>query len=71
MSAKPTHSERLTIRVEEAAELLGISRGAAYARANDGSLPTIRLGKRLLVPRAALDRMLETAVDKMLATVAG
>lgn len=50
--------ERLTIRVEDAAKLLGISRGAAYARANDGTLPTIRLGKRLLVPKAALDKML-------------
>lgn len=60
-------SDRLTIRVEEAAKLLGISRGAAYARANDGSLPTIRLGKRLLVPKAALDKMLEMAVDKIVA----
>jgi excisionase family DNA binding protein len=71
MSGKSQHNaaapDRLTVRVEDAAELLGISRGAAYARAADGSLPTIRLGRRLLVPRAALEKMLETAVDKMLA----
>jgi excisionase family DNA binding protein len=54
-------TQRLTVSVEEAGRLLGISRGAAYARAGDGSLPTIRLGKRLLVPKSALDKML--AVD--------
>jgi excisionase family DNA binding protein len=51
-------TQRLTVSVEEAGRLLGISRGAAYARAGDGSLPTIRLGKRLLVPKSALDKML-------------
>jgi excisionase family DNA binding protein len=63
MSSKPkqAESEQLTITVEEAARRLGISRGAAYARANDGGLPTIRLGKRLLVPKAALEKMLMPA----------
>jgi excisionase family DNA binding protein len=51
--------QRLTVSVEEAGRLLGISRGAAYARAGDGSLPTVRLGKRLLVPKSALDKMLQ------------
>jgi excisionase family DNA binding protein len=48
----------LTVSVEEAARMLGISRGAAYTHARDGSLPTIKLGKRLLVPKAALEKML-------------
>lgn len=48
----------LTVTVEEAARMLGISRGAAYTHARDGSLPTIRLGKRLLVPKVALDKLL-------------
>jgi excisionase family DNA binding protein len=47
-----------TVTVEQAGRILGISRGAAYARADDGSIPTIRLGKRLLVPKAALDKLL-------------
>lgn len=50
-----------TVSVEEAGRILGISRGAAYTHARDGSLPTIRLGKRLLVPKAALDKMLMSA----------
>lgn len=51
----------LTVSVENAARMLGISRGAAYTHARDGSLPTIRLGKRLLVPKAALDKLLMSA----------
>ena len=51
----------LTVSVEEAGRILGISRGAAYTHARDGSLPTIRLGKRLLVPKAALDKLLMSA----------
>lgn len=50
----------LTVTVENAARMLGISRGAAYTHARDGSLPTIRLGKRLLVPKAALEKLLAT-----------
>jgi excisionase family DNA binding protein len=56
----PSHDgHRLTVSVEEADRILGISRGAAYARAGDGSLPTVRLGKRLLVPKVALKKMLQ------------
>jgi excisionase family DNA binding protein len=51
----------LTVSVEEAARMLGISRGAAYTHARDGSIPTIRLGKRLLVPKAALEKLLTVA----------
>jgi excisionase family DNA binding protein len=40
--------------VEDAAKLLGVSRGLAYQAARRGDLPTIRLGRRLLVPRARL-----------------
>jgi len=53
------HVQRLTVSVEQAGRILGISRGAAYARAGDGSLPTVRLGKRLLVPKGALQKMLK------------
>jgi excisionase family DNA binding protein len=50
--------ERRTYTIEEAARLLGLSRNTAYARATDRTLPTIRFGRRLLVPKAALDRLL-------------
>jgi excisionase family DNA binding protein len=51
-------AERLTLTIPEAAELLGCSRGLAYQAARDGSLPTIKLGRRLLVPRARLLELL-------------
>jgi excisionase family DNA binding protein len=47
-----------TYRIEEAAQLLGVGRNQAYEAAKRGQLPVIKIGKRLLVPRAALDRML-------------
>jgi excisionase family DNA binding protein len=59
--AQGTDSLCLTVSVEEAGRILGISRGAAYTHARDGSLPSIRLGKRLLVPKAALEKLLMTA----------
>lgn len=46
------------ISVEAAAKLLSISRGSAYAAAACGELPTIRIGRRLLVPVAKLNAML-------------
>ena len=50
--------ERQTLTVDESAVYLGIGRQLAYKMANDGRLPTIRMGKRMLVPRAALDQLL-------------
>jgi excisionase family DNA binding protein len=53
-----TASGPLTLTVEEAGRLLGISRGAAYRAAACGQIPTIRLGRRLLVPTARLHQLL-------------
>lgn len=50
--------ERLTYTVDEAARLLGVSRGSAYEAARRGELPVIRLGRRLVVPRARLEDLL-------------
>jgi excisionase family DNA binding protein len=49
---------RLALSVEEAGELLGISRGLAYELVRKGELPSLRLGRRLIVPLAALESML-------------
>ena len=50
--------ERLTLTVEEAATLLGISRAFAYEAVNKGEIPSIRIGRRILVPKVALERFL-------------
>ena len=55
-----------TLTIEECAVLLRLSRGSAYEAARTGQIPTIRIGRRLLVPRAKLMRMLgesDGAVD--------
>lgn len=51
--------ERLTVTVAQAAVMLGISRTSAYERVRRGEIPTVRLGRRLLVPKARLLAMLE------------
>jgi excisionase family DNA binding protein len=54
-----TTKPKRTASVPEAGEALGVSRKAAYEAAKRGEIPTIKIGKRLLVPVAALERMLE------------
>jgi excisionase family DNA binding protein len=51
--------EWLTYTLTEAALRLGISRALAYEAAHRGELPVRRIGRRLLVPRAALARLLD------------
>ena len=51
-------AERKTRTIEEAAKALGIGRNQAYEAARKGELPCIRIGRRLLVPLAALERLL-------------
>ena len=53
--------DRLTLTVTEVAEALGISRMSAYAAVRTGVIPSVRIGRRVLVPRVALDRLVETA----------
>jgi excisionase family DNA binding protein len=54
--------DSLVVSVTEAAALLRISRGLAYELARTGELPTVRLGRRMLVPRHALLSWLDTAM---------
>ncbi len=51
-------SRQMVLTIEEAAHLLRISRGSAYLAARGGEIPTIRIGRRLLVPRAKLLQLL-------------
>jgi excisionase family DNA binding protein len=50
--------EQLTISVPEAGRRLGIRRNTAYEAARQGQIPTIRIGRRVVVPVAALEAML-------------
>ena len=53
--------ESLVLTIQEAAEILRIGRSAAYEAARTGELPVIQFGRRKLVPRAALDKLLMNA----------
>ncbi len=48
-----------TITVEEAGRRLGVSRNTAYEAARDGTIPTIKLGRRLVVPVIAFEKLLD------------
>jgi excisionase family DNA binding protein len=50
--------DRPTIGVVEAGEVLGIGRNSAYDAVAQGSIPSLRIGKSIRVPVAALRRLL-------------
>ena len=54
----------LTVSIPEAGKLLGYSRNTAYDAARRGELPTIRLGRKIRVPKAALQRLLDGGAPK-------
>ena len=51
-------AERLTLTVEEAAAVLGISRTLAYELVALGDLPCLHLGRRIVISRQVIERML-------------
>ncbi len=50
-----------TLKIEEAARILGIGRQKAYELARSGELTVLRFGKRMVVPKIALQRLIERA----------
>ena len=50
---------RLTLTVDEAAEALGVSRSTAYSLVQRGELPSVRLGRRIVVPARRLLALLD------------
>jgi len=59
-SSQPASAdERLVYTIPEAGRLLGLSRNGSYAAAKRGDIPTMRIGRRLLVPKLPLHRLIE------------
>lgn len=48
----------LMLTVEEVASILRVGRNTAYTAIADGSLPSIRIGSRIRIPRASLASLL-------------
>jgi excisionase family DNA binding protein len=55
--------EKYALKVEEVGEILGISRASAYNLARSKGFPSLRVGKRLIVPREAFFRWMETKIN--------
>ena len=55
-------SDRRTISVPQAGAQLGLGKNASYAAVKRGEIPVVKIGRRLLVPREAVDRLLEQAM---------
>ena len=56
--------EPATVKVEEAAKILGIGRQTAYELAREGRLPgALRLGRRIVVSRSQLQAFLDGKAD--------
>lgn len=49
------------LTVSEAAELLRLSRSFTYELVARGELPSVRFGRRIVIPRVAIERMLDGA----------
>jgi excisionase family DNA binding protein len=70
MNSKP---QRETLTLEETATLLGVSSYTIYEQARTGAVagvPVIRVGRRILVPRRALERVLGYPDEDSIDTVA-
>ncbi len=56
--------ERIVYTVTEVAEILRISRPTAFQGVERGEIPHIRVGRRILIPKAALEKLLAAAGSK-------
>ena len=59
--AQANEPERLTYSVRDAAAALGVSKEAVWDRVWDGTIPSFRIGRRVLIPRRALEALLDSA----------
>ena len=58
-------NEKLTLSVEEAGKLLGVSRQVAYQLSRRSDFPTLHIGRRVLVPRKQLEAWMDQHVTGM------
>jgi excisionase family DNA binding protein len=57
-SLVPDAASKPTMQVDDVAKALGLGRAAAYNGVQTGEIPSIRIGRRIVVPTAAVRRML-------------
>lgn len=64
----PETLTRKTLTVTEAATCLGVSRHFAYQAVREGSIPSIRIGRRILIPTHAFEQLLANAGSAVIST---
>ncbi len=57
-------SESIVYTVKELSKLLHLSRNSVYQGILTGEIPHIKVGKRILIPRVALERFLNEAIKR-------
>jgi excisionase family DNA binding protein len=62
-------TERVCLTVKEVAAMLGVSKNSCYEACRRGEIPHLRIGKRILVSRVVLCRLLDNHVRESNATV--
>ncbi len=55
--------DKLLLNTKEACEVLNVGVSVLYKLVKEKRIPTIRWCRKILIPRAALEKMLETAGD--------
>ena len=58
MTTRPVEGQRLAVSIEDAGAMCGIGRTTLYAALNDGTLRSIKVGRRRLIPISALEAWL-------------
>ncbi len=61
------HGTPLLVSVPEAARLPGVGKTFGWEMVRSGDMPSIKLGRRVLVPRAALERLI--SIEKSVETL--
>jgi len=56
--------DKAVLKVEEMAELLGISRTTAYSLVHQKGFPVLRIGQRLIIPTLALKDWMKDSVER-------
>jgi len=64
-AGKKMANEAVYASVEALAKELGIGLNAAYGGLKNGSIPSIRVSKKYIIPRAAIEEWLRTAGGKV------
>jgi excisionase family DNA binding protein len=55
-------NDRQVLTVSEAANVLRLSRAFTYELVARGEIPAVRLGRRIMIPGVAIDRLLENSM---------